>query len=107
MTGTNVPQTWGIYAPGFETIVTSDPRAQDAAVAVNIRPDPSQLWSANFVAAAPYAAQPSEHRIAFMERIRAAIAENGPGQYWYVLERAGFWSRNIYGASALLPAIAP
>jgi len=105
MSGTNTPETWGGYAPGFETIVTSDPRAQDAAIAVNIRPDPAQLWNAAFVASAPYSAQPYEHRLAFLERIRAAIAANGPGQYWYILERAGFWERNVTGN--LLSPIAP
>lgn len=94
---TNTPQTWGGYAPGFETIIVSDTRAQDAAVAVAERPDPSQLWSASFVASAPYAALPFEHETAFRERISAAIAASGPGQYWYILQRAGFWQRNIHG----------
>jgi len=71
------------------------------------RPKRTCLRSAAFVAAAPYSANLYEHRIAFYERLRAAIAESGPSQYWYVLERAGFWERNIYGAAALLPAIAP
>ena len=105
MTGTNTPQYWAGYAPAFEPIITSDPRAIDAAVAVAERPDPSQLWNASFVAAAPYSAKPYEHETAFYERIRAAIAASGPGQYYYVLERAGFWQRNIRGN--LLAAVAP
>jgi len=96
---------WGGFAPAFETIIVSDTAARDAAVAVPVRPTDTDLRSAGFVAAAPYAAQPSEHRIAFRQRIAAAIAASGPGQYWYIIERNGFWTRNIYGGAALLPAV--
>lgn len=94
---TNSPQTWAGYAPAFEPIIVSDTRAQDAAVAVAERPDPSQLWNSAFVSAAPYAAKPYEHETAFRERIAAAISANGSGQYWYILQRAGFWQRNVTG----------
>ena len=89
---------WDIYQTGFETVIISDPASIDTAVIVATPPSQTDLRAAGYVSAALYQAAPFEHREPFLARVRGDLAAAGTtGQYFFVVERAGFWERNIRG----------
>lgn len=89
---------WDIRENGFETVIISDPAAIDCAIVVATPPSQTDLRAAGYVAGALYQAAPYEHREPFLARVRGDLAAAGTtGQYFFVVERAGFWQRNVTG----------